>query len=891
MGSSILRLFDPSGNPVRGMRSYPTPSGLPRGFWSQLTNVYFDNSALKVRDGASKLTPSVPVANASFRGAWQGYLNGTAYIIAAYRVGSYTQVYSCNTTTFAWTELTGDGTGVNGAYAGNTRFPTDGDVVYAPSYNPQLGAEFLVVQNGVDYPRIYSPATTEPGALVTIHQLVTVPNAPNALQVLLNWPVQVTLFSPGTFGITATGYKYLWLEQGYYAAADSSVTVALKTGIGGAIPSALTWTSGPLNFASSKYVVFLCRSGNAAVGATPAIIGTPLMWNQVQVCMSSNPAVLAPNGTTCQSVWSPVHSQYAPVYIPDIDPTDPYKFAVAFPLSNVDVTQASITATKQFIFYLNDNIAGPITAPLSESDVTILAIYGDGSVPGTSVYGLSYAASGSGAESYGQLLTNLTTEVAILPVGSPYTGLSIPNSPLLYYNPAVDFQNTSAAQIQAGVDTVGIYRMDPGEFNYDLVAFYRTSTFTTGTPGSWSLTNADAKLTYNDTTPTSGKNPTVLWPDAYQLPIPIGSTMVSSNSRLYVGGVAGSGSAPNAVWISRFQNPFRFSKQVAFINASQPDLQSPTTVQFQGEVVQVVKKITGTLVGVDTVLCLTNTNGYLLEGSDVVSLSRPARVLDGVGCPYPRTVCTHIGTTYFVDNQNQVRSYKSGQAQRISRLKIDDKLNGYTLTESSMAVMLDRVYLSVRPPAIAQYTNQLVYDQPLNEWLEHSLASGDGKQILSMDCLTPAVIYAFSDAGLIYQLERPGALSDDGHGIVVTLTTPALSNGMWMAVYGESVGMVADWPGITTSYDPTFAVTRTVRDPAGSQINNCQIDLKSDTRSTKWVWEKAVDSNGNTIKPGAGGISIQVTLQGIMPATTNFYAIVMVFDPNPKQGDDAILSS
>jgi hypothetical protein len=826
----------------------------------------FDTHSLYVRNGAKKLTPSVPVANASLRGCWNGYLSSENLIYAAYRVGSYTRIYSLDPLTFAWTELTHDGTGLDGAYAGNTRFPTDGDVVFSPSHNPVSGDDFVIVQNGTDYPRVIQ-GTSEAGALVTIHQPVVPPNAPNSLQAVLTWPV-VTQMSTTT-NVSGTAYHYLQLSQS--GSDETPIVTFVATATGSSFPTinwALTGGTGQ-NLANSRYLIFLCQSGT-----TPAT-STPYMWNQIQVCAQDGTTPAGgPDNVHMYPVWTPATSQYAPVYIPDIDPNDPTKFAVAFSLAGLDLTQPAFTNFQQVtLFYGAYGISTAV--PTVGTTCKILAICGDGVVPGSSQYGISYGASGSGAESYGQLITNLTTQTVKAPQGSPYASIKIPNSPLLYYDANVSFQNVSAGQIQNGVDQVGIYRMDPGEFVYDLVAYYRTASFTPGTPGSWNTANANAILTYSDTTPTNGKNPTVVWPDAYQQCIPIGNSMVSSNSRLYVGGVASGTSSPNSVWISRFQNPFRFSTQIAFLTASQPDLSSAATVQFAGEQVTGLVPVTGTLVGVDTVLAFTNTNGYLLEGSDSVSLSRPARTMQGHGCPYPATITNHLGTTFFVDNEQQVRSYRNGQTTRISRMKIDDKLTTYSLAESSMAVMLDGIYLAVKPPSGSQYTNLLRYDEALQEWMEDALASGDAKRLMTMKCVTPSVIYAFSDAGNVYQLEYPGQILDDATPIVATMKSGAIHNGMWQRVYSQRVGLVGD----SGSGLSALTVTRTWMDKWNNAGNDGTISLAADTRSNAWIWESVnLPGTSSPILPGGQGLAVQVQVQGNLPGGYNIYSLVMDLD-------------
>lgn len=877
MPDQLIRLFEPGAAPLRGMRSYPVPESLPKGIFSQLTNVRCDRLALQVRSGASLLSTGGPITGSpALRGAYQGVFGGQSVILAAYRVGSFTEVWHFNTFTGAWDiEVTGDGTGINGAFAGNTRFPTDGPVTFTPGRTPG-GLDVIVISNGEDPPRVYNANRNSlfRGKTCVIHQAVPVPQALNALTAQLTWPEQADLQT--TITMTTTGYNYLWLSQN---TPDTSPVVQIKTTSGSTIPSNFSWTNA-LNISNSKYLVLICTSGTPATPSVAAVPGTPLMWNQIEVCAwDGTSGNLNPGTTHNQAVWSPLHSEFAPVYIPDIDPNDPYKFAVAFSLAGQTLTDACFTAMEGLVFFLNDASLGPVTPPLSVSTCTILGVFGDGQVPGGSQYGLSYYDSGSFAESYGQVITNLSTQTFNAPTGSPYVGLQIPNSELLNYVVNVQFQMVTAPQIQAGNDSVGIYRLDPGEVQYDLVQYYTVATFTNGTPGSWVTSTAGTIVTYVDTTPTSNKNPNVLLPSAYQLPIPIGTCTATSNGRVYVGGVSGTNGSRSDVYISYFLNPFRYTQAVQFINASQPDLYSSVLNTFMGEIVTNLEPIAGTLVGVDTIFVTTNQNCYLFEGSDSISLSRPARVLQGHGCPITGAICNQLGAIFFVDDEQQVRSFKNGQTSRISRLKIDDKLANGTFADSTMACAYDGIYLSYIPVGGTAYTNLLRYDEMLGEWVEDSLAVGDAQILLQSTTLPNRVLYAFSLDGNIYQLETPGQTTDAGTAIPVTLMSGALHDGMWNRVTCREAGITCD------TGSEVLSVNRVWRNLWNNAGNNGQFNLANAVGNTSQLWETLLDSNSQSIMPGGTGLSVQIGVIGNLPGGFNFYSLIQKFESQPK--DDA----
>lgn len=180
-----IPIVSPSEFPTRGMRSSAFPSTLPDGMFQRLSNVRIDSGIPVVRNGSTTLVSAPATADAvtGVAGIWSGALNGTEYTVAVFKQASKMRVYVYDST-YGFLELSGVGGWYGEDSIGDSRFPTVTDyvsfeVVRTPEFNYAgssiPGHDVLVIQNGIDNPRIYDPAsqvattsgtvfTTGPGA-------------------------------------------------------------------------------------------------------------------------------------------------------------------------------------------------------------------------------------------------------------------------------------------------------------------------------------------------------------------------------------------------------------------------------------------------------------------------------------------------------------------------------------------------------------------------------------------------------------------------------------------------------------------------------------------------------------------------------------------------------
>ena len=845
-------IFEPASAAVRGMRSAVSPASLPAGYFSQLQNIRFDELQLKVRQGLSQLTPSAPVDPSggghtpTYRGAFSGSLQGTQTIIAAYQFGTGNPVslWNLNTSTYAWTEITHDGS--VDARNGNTRLTTGIAVAFAVVKDTS-GKEILIAQNGTDYPRIYDPSQSV-HEQVAIHQPITPPTVTSTQQVLLDFPSKAPIWQANRVGVVygnnpGTAGSLIMADIG--SADNLAAQMTIGTSVASGNYSVFDWTIGApsQNIVGARQLIFIVNS---------TYLG---LWNNIKIQLyneasGANVTVYDPSSPSSLT-W--------PIYVTDVDPANTNTYCVAFSLDGLDTTSLAMTAWTAIRFTW---IGG--SAPATAQTATFFLIAASGTILGGCEYGISWQNSQSRAESYGQFLTTNTATLQAT-AGTPNNGLTLPNSELLYYSATVNYQNVAASEIQNGTDTLNIYRQDAGELTYDLAESITVNNFVAN---AWVTTNAGALLTQADTTATSNKTTTRILPDAYHLPIPTGTCMVVSNGRLFVGGV---GAAKADAWISGYNYPCRFRQTVKFLSSSYADPYSPTVLTFPGERVTGFTIITGSLIGVNVVAAFTDRSIWMLNGFDATSLSAPSHV-DRHGCPYPGTIGNHLNAVYWVDEERQIRRYSGGQVQVISRNKVDDKLLTATLTNAAAAVANERYYLAYQPFGVSAQTHILIYEELYGEFCEDVLAAGDATGLVTVDTQPLRVIYAFSGSGLVYQTETPGQNTDAGTPITVSMTTPLLHDRLWNRITAGAVGIVAD---VTPS---TLTITRNWMNKLAGVDGT--ITLSNAALDTAWLWETCTDN----VQAGGSGLGVSITLTGTLPAGNQIYSLCTVLSSSGASG-------
>ena len=889
-------LFNPPSLPPKGMISALNPAILRDGYFAQLTNLRFDTQLLYVRPGAAKLTPSAITGATVNRGAWQGYLNGTEYAVAAYDVttNGKCQIYSLNVSTFAWTEISN---GASGAYQ-NTRLTTGYECSFA-AFKNRAGNDVLLICNGHDQPVIYDPTNTRtivsnvlplynPSQASVVFRLprTEVQSGNPALWAYygylaiaptgtanISWTYNHTVPAGQTMNIgvvnSSTNFFMGWVGPniGIYAPGTGAYSTVLQmlTGISGnpTITISLGAGSGPLDSDVSQLTIWCNNMGGGSFdgGYNP--------WPLIEVS-------LIDDNSTEFVLYDPAVGANPPAFVTSYDPLQPNSFAVVYSASS----NPNLTSGVHNIQSVKLKWKGGAGVGSGVNGQASLEIFGiqvgggastDSICQGGSTFTYSLYNSASGDESPGWVIGNYQQQP-----GSQIAGISanftVPLSPLLRFQATAQIPNASSTEIGQGVDTVNLYYQAPGTFNSNIevpqAPFIQGSVVNTYS-GSWPTSNAGVIESIAIVGYTQNVKPSILAPDAFTLTIPVGAYPYVSNGRLYVGGVNN-----NQVYISDLNLYQRFESQVRFIQPNNPDQTSATFDNFPSEIVTGIAKIGGSYIGIDPIIVFTNASVYRIDGANTVSLSRPTRIAQH-GMPFGNSFTEYLSLLYWVDEERQVTVMGGGTPDQISRNKVSDKLALADLTHVSLAVLNNRVHVAYKPSGGTQ-DHILIYESFYNEWCE-DVYPFTCQNLLTVNDLNGRQIWSFDGTGLVYMLEKSGQTTDDGTGIGVAITGPIWNSGYATRIKAEKAGMIAD---------ASNNVLTVVRNWQNATINGQStangdgvIDLNTGPSSPALL-EEYFDPSGGAIalKPGGSGSSVQFSISGTMPGNANINALWMKFD-------------
>lgn len=876
-------VMDPRTTPAKGMISAISPLNLGPGFYSQLTNLRFDTQNLYGRWGCAKLNAAAISGATAQRGSWQGYMNGTQYIVGAYDNTGHVRVYSFDTTSLLQTEITTAG----------TRLTIGKECSFATIKAFNSTRDILVISNGTDQALVWDSV-----ASTIISSFATPLNNANQAN------VSFTLPSTGTGGLSGGG----WTFQGYSnngtngtiggGAAWTGFTVtrssanldfqlqqsvqeciyAVAGQFGGAV---MIWTAGSITGTPNvtwnlttgtgpqgqdmSEIVFIVN-GNNSLGLNP--------WNQFKV------QVIDDNGTPkTYDIYDPTLGSNPPQIIVSVDPANPQTYVVVYKAQTTTGSAHTLSGVTDHIKKLVLTWEGTSFASSGTPTIEFLGIQINGGlhssagqstlVPGGSSFTYSLFNSKSRDESPGWVISNVNQQPGSALFGGmtsgggiPYTagiGFTLPLSSALLYQVVANIPNADATRITNGVDTINIYYQAPDTFNANMLTpqalFLQaeaTGSAVAGATISWTLTGFDAP------------NPSLYAPDAYVVTIPLGTSLYTSNGRFYVGGVNN-----NQLWFSDLNVYTRFESQARFIQPNNVDQNTAGYDNFPGEVVTGIAKIGGSYIGIDPVIVFTNGGVYRLDGVNSYNLLRPSRIALH-GMPFGNSFTEYLGDLYWIDEERQVTVLGGGTPDQISRHKIDDKLALATLTNASLAVMNQRVHVAYQPSGASSQQNVLVYETQYNEWCEDFYPSIATEELLTIDDFSSRKIYIFDNLGNVYNMETQGQTTDAGTAIPITITTPMYHDHAWYSVKAGPIGLVADEQPVQLTMARTWKGATVVQ-------GDGMINLASNG-PTAWLWERLNFPGGTkTITPGGSGFGVQVSITGNFVGGLNIYGISMEF--------------
>ena len=795
-------LFHPVEKPFRGLCSKRSIVALNQGLYNVVKNFRYDEELFRVRfpmTTPGTVTQSPLASSGKWIGKWSGHLNGVATRVAADNNGN---VYSLGTG-HARTTLTAS----SGKY-GDTRLDAQWLMVsFAPVKDKRTGIEYLVIQDGKGYARVWNPNETDSGERIAINQPISLPNGKALYPCVATMPKFFTVSNHSNTSYSNSNARFSAADTAGSSTTANYIEWAIDTTAASGDTSA--WTLGNIDLSGCpKLAVYID-------GDYPGIM------EQLQLDLTDS-------GAGSNTIWN--RASTATVYKPyDVVTLDGDNKKRIYIFSIEHLTSAQRDAVTGLLWTFKG------TPPGVNKDIKCYGVWGCGKIQGGATYTISLLNQGSRAESpglrydapdiVGEYLRNIGCSASLQE--------RLPVTALMTYQYNVTFQNTTTAEQTAGVDAAVIYRSDPGEDTYQrsYVATKVLSTYS----GSWSFSaddlsaaqSARSLFTYTDNADVGAKDLSIVEPDSDCVTIPKGIWMESTSERLFVASfeTAGGYGTPSysALWASDVSNFSRFYRY----HRSE---EQGTRNEFSGEILICMKTMPSSVYGVATMLVLTNAGLYRLSPTSATSINRMERIAPyGTWAPY--SVAVGPEAVYWVDQYKIVREYSGNGVRDISSLSIQDKLDGvgglsWSVGGQSNGKLFfggfwrEKYYLSCDQDGSNSWTanveTPLIYDTRRDAWMEDVLGHA-GTSTRFWDAFQD-FLFVYSLDGLVYRYEdsdsaqatdgyqyETGGVPVAGTGYTAVLKTGAIFPGM----QGDgNNGLVIKWSDILcddyTSGEATF---------------------------------------------------------------------------------------
>ena len=817
-------LYEPRDAPFAALNTRFDKASLPPGVWRWASNVRRDKGVVRARNGVAEVFGAAPggIANGTVRGAASLSLAGQQHLLIAISdpaSAGKVRIFA-RTMSNPWSELTVSGADPMDDKFGDTRLSANTEFVwFAAVPDPLERRTVVVIQNGIDQPRVWDPAATSPAsARLAVHRQVQPP------------PRGAAEFSFSPF---------IDLQAGVHTYAN---------------------TAGSVEFASvdapPDRFVRLTVSTSAASGDSAEIqsIGLSCPPEVRQIAIVAKPSVAdmmdrlriqVRVGSTWHTLQDGIDPQYPRAAVP-LGVEDAFIYAFDNP------------ATTSPFFIDRLRVVWVSGAPSDTETLDIYAISGTGDQPGGSQYAISYASSSSRAESPGVVLpSRYTTRLA--GIGGPVLGGAvIGEHPSLFYTVAIRHRVPSQAVAGEGVDSLYVYSMLPGESRF---VWSGSSVFAVYSNGSWVAPSANFGLMASvpPGVPWIARRVLVQAPDGYHQPLPVGGPLAFANGRLFASGVRDS--STSMIWISQHGNPWRMRE------ASTGDAESPTSISLAGEKVQAMVAASSSTFGSSSIHVYTDGKALVLAGASERLVSTP-RVAGDAGTRSPRSAATLRGAVYVLDSDGVVQAFAGGAVRDISRLEMGDLLEGIPFDRRrfvSSAAGNGRLYVAFTPAGETANTRVAVFNTVDAQWESvDSLPTGVDAEVLLRhwdEAASRDRTLAVARDGRVFELEAPGQAGDltAEAGVLVDFALPAIHVGMRASLTVGAVSFACD-PALGRS----LSVVRTY-DGGGSGASS--LDLSS---AGTMVWREDGGISGSGVQWGPVA---EVRVYGAVPAGWRLYGV------------------
>jgi len=898
----LLRsIYNPATMPCRGMKSFPHPASLQDGEFNLLQNLRIEDFGLVTRGGAKAQTSGEGSTDV-IKGAAILSVNGVQFAIVARQtagaglVDVYIMVISGSGSIgpTTWVQITS----ASGKY-GNTRLSASTEFVnfavvkesdaYTTGTTIPSNREYIVINNGIDYPRIYDPSGGGGVDNMAIHSEIEAPDfAPTRSN--FTWAQFVTIATlVGSSSGTAT-FTNPTAGQGAISIFPTSATPG----------NLVRWPFASLVMANSEilaaeqfHIVYKCD-------------GEPFPWTKVKVRLQRD------------TVGTYNYVLHTPAIIADEEWMDPVVVALGGDYYLAAFSTAQIYSdTPAYLGYLKnlgDNITGiaiewygegGTASPAVQTSITMIGIGISGAIQAGASFGLTHYNEGSKAESRGRIARNAGgARLAVVGGASKFEHLRLPENPGLYYSYELRRARPEVSNtVNRGLSHALWYMKRYGSQEFNLLAPSITGLWNSAT-SSWKEAGLKGQIAITYVQLDEAQLRTM--PDAYHLPILPAGSMISAGNRLFLGDVGETVNATNRgdVWFSEEKQPFRFRRFVRFLDANVPDLTSPSRIAFSGETVQGFARVSGGVLGADGVLIFTDRSVWAVDGIDSFQLSRPRRVVPH-GTKSPRSIAEHRDAVYWLDTEQQIRSLSTG-FYGVSVGRVEDKLRDIVparIKYVAGAIYRDRYYLGYSRNSFTDTSNlaMLIYDIKRDAWMMDVLADG-----LSADVLIGGLagdktrLIGFMKNGRLWEGELTnfhrdyGTTASSGTLMELAIKTREYTDQFWRYVTIGQVGIVCDEVsstdlrtrrfvrgGLATAYPPQW--------PDQSYIGNLRLyNADSPLPTMVWNWDHNIsgtyfDSNQPQI-PGATGVGIYVHIDGSILGNTAIHSLMMKYEETGKDG-------
>jgi len=817
-----MDLLSPS-IPARGMQSDPDPSTLAPGIWRLLQNLRCRKNTVYVRNGSSKICDTVPVANASLRGYWTGYLNGAIRLVGAFRVGAYTRLYAYDLSGNTWSELT----------VSSGRMSTDGQVQFAAaktrSGESVTGIDILIAANGSDVPTIWKVAANTCSPLVDPSKFASGRQQPY-FQNSVN--MQAGTFTRNRsdvakFQITNPGDSFLLTVD---ASCTPGQYVSFVSSGGGNFTEKINSTVNSMTLNGQLGILVMNATSTSAYDRITKIE----VWN----------------GTAWSTLWDPTSATTGTYVVRTLPGVTSYANVRLFCYPANDLEGTTVTGIK----FTCD------TGPSVGTETCTIAYAG---TTGKCLSSTLFASSVKNKASYAEG-TAVVAKMQDAPTFYNLLGSSLAAKVRLPIDASVLCSYYTAFMCPYGFST--------SVSSVDLYASIGGTPFGYVSEDGGTSVNANTRY---DTYVTSCQ-PDYLYTaydDQCRL-IPTGGALASANGRVFVGSGAD-------LWASALDDPMKWRGAVIVDSRGNVDETSSVYRTFQGEKITAINPLSGTVFGVSSILVWTLGNTYRVTGSTASEIGSYVAVVGHRGTRHPYSISIMDGAVWFLDSENHVRYTNGGNdSAAVSLNKVNGRITAGNLSPSS----IDRVtglasfdtfvlfYPGVDPATGTADTTALeglVFDQVTGEWVLDRFPF-DVAGAVTIDDGTNRRLLGITETGKVWELYKSGQATENGSNLPLRMEGPEIVTPDWQTKFFGNLTILCD--NVTGT---TWNTVRTA--PIDGATSNGTINVGV---ATAMAWRKDITSAGGN--PGLTSVSCIPLLYGSAPAGTRIRQ--MKLDTAPRSG-------